>query len=160
MRYFKLFFLLGGIFACAVADAGFWATIWGVAPQSSFIFAPVGYHIMDALRGISQPNNLNWLTAVNYKTFIGGTFNNSQRRQVYFLGINRNLYTYKKLSLGYMLGIMHGYNGYLKNSLGPIFGHDPGPIAVVTMRYAVKKHVDLFSVYEGFGLLFGGSYRF
>lgn len=157
---FRKVVLYLGFFFCVSAQAGFWKEMWGSPAPSALTFAPVGYHIFDGLRGTPQPNDFNWMTAVNYHSFIVGTFNNSEKRQVYFAGMDRNFYTYKKLTLGYLLAIMHGYHGSLENDLGPIFGHDPGPLLALTVHYQLSPHFDLFSSYYGMGLLFGTTYRF
>lgn len=160
MKVLRVFFLLIGLMIATVSQASFWSAIKGTAPESSITFAPVGFHVFDALRGISQPNDLNFMTALNYKSYMIGTFNNSERNQVYYIGINRNVYVHKKFSIGYLIGIMHGYHGYLKQSFGPIFGHDPGPLIAISMRYTLTQHFDLFSSFYGAGILFGGDYRF
>lgn len=148
------------LFCSIGAQAGFWKAMWGQAPESAITFAPVGYHIMDGLRGTPQPNDLNWMTAINYKTYIIGTFNNSERRQTYFAGVDRDFYFHKRISLGYLLAIMHGYGGSLRPALGPVLGGDPGLLLALTARYRLTQHFDAFTAYYGMGFLFGVRYRF
>lgn len=162
MKRPMLIFFLGLLlisFACSVY-ANFMSALWGKSPQSSIIFEPIGYHIIDAYRDQPQPNNMNYLVSINYKTFIIGTFNNSLHHQVYYAGINRDFFNYKKLTLNYMFGIMHGYGNFLQDTLGPTLGNDPGPLLAFNIRYNLVKNVDFFSSYFGVGILFGASYRF
>lgn len=160
MMFVRIIFLLGLVFFCNVAQAGLWSLMRGTTPQSSVVFEPIGYHVVDGLQNKSQPNNLNWMTSVNYHSFTAGTFLNSQERQVYFAGIDRQFYGYKKLSFAYMIGIMHGYNGVLEDTLGHALGGDPGLLLAILFRYQLSNHFDFSSSFYGVGLIFGAAYRF
>lgn len=155
---YKLIFIASVIIICfsVTIYAGFLQRIWSSTPQTSITFEPVGFHTTDALRGFSQGNDLNYAIGFNYKTIIAGTFINSYDNRVYYIGVNRDFFIYKRLTLNYLLGIMHGY-GDDATSLGVC---DPGPLLALNIRYNLIKHFDFFSSFFGAGFLFGVSYRF
>lgn len=144
-----------------VSQFGFARTIfskvWGKPSRSQIIFLPFGFHYFG---DNSDKNNEQWLIALNYKGYLGGTFVNSANRRVVFAGVERQVYQHGKLSIDYLLAIMQGYKGEGLENLGPILGHDPGPLVSITATWSLTDHLAINLATYGVGGLAGVSYYF
>lgn len=158
-----IIFMLGTIpmaFADNSTDNGltccFFTKKWSKPAPSQAIFLPIGYHFGKT----HDLNNEQWLFALNYHGFIGGTFINSANRRIYFGGLERQIYKGEKVTIEYILAIMQGYKGQGLEYLGPILGHDPGPLIALTGRWSLTDHFSINIATYGVGALAGMSYLF
>lgn len=152
--------LLPGVVGTSVATTSssldILRTAWGEPATSHASFLPIGRHFS----GSEMANNRNWLGAVTISGFVGGTFINSFNRRIYFGGVERQVYTKNKLSISYIIAIMSGYKGEGLEDLGPLIGHDPGPLVAIIARWLVTNNLSLDLATYGAGGLVGGSYFF
>ncbi|MBL7479859.1 hypothetical protein [Legionella bononiensis] len=131
--------------------------IWGKPSPTQLIFLPIGFHFFNQSNTM---NNEQWLIALNYQGFIGGTFVNSANRRVYFGGVERQIYKHGRLSIDYLLGIMQGYKGEGLSHLGRVLSHDPGPLVSFTATWLLTEHLAINLATYGVGGLGGISYYF
>ncbi|MCL5272003.1 MAG: hypothetical protein M1486_01545 [Gammaproteobacteria bacterium] len=135
----------------------FFSGLWGKPSPSQIIFLPIGFHFFN---NSDDHNNEQWLIALNYKGYIGGTFVNSASRRVVFAGVERQVYQRGKLSIDYLLAIMQGYKGEGLSHLGPTLSHDPGPLVSLTATWSLTHHLAINLATYGVGGLAGVSYYF
>ncbi|WP_045094994.1 hypothetical protein [Legionella fallonii] len=133
--------------------------VWGKPTSSRLIFLPFGYHVIQNPWG---ENNNQWLVDITFRGIAAGTFINSCKSRVYYGGVERDIYSVQQVTFHYVLGIMHGYRGKcgIAEALGPVIGHDPGPIIGLGASWSPAKHVSLDLVSYGVGVLGGFSYIF
>lgn len=93
----------------------FWEILKGKELESSITFLPIGTHTQDL--DILDV----WYTGYNYKSLEISGFKNSYDDLTIALIYKREIVLKEKLSLIYGLGIMHGYDGRLKDVEGVPF---------------------------------------
>ncbi|AWN74429.1 hypothetical protein LEAN103870_09960 [Legionella anisa] len=130
--------------------------LWGTPEATQLNFFPIGYHFTDN----HDANNKQWLIGGVYQGITAATFINTWNNRVYYVGIKRQVYKNNYISISYLVGIMQGYRGNFKKALGPVLGHDPGPLVAVNLKYYVMEHFTLELASYGVGGLIGASYIF
>lgn len=158
----------------ANAETNLFKLLWGKTASTEIIFAPFGLHFFDPLNqqyiSYGEPgmvNDAQYLLSLHWKSVTIGTFTNSYRDQVEFLGLYRQIVYLKQFDLAYLVGVMTGYGQNAQNNGGPSFthaivAHDPGLIvaldASVPLTQKIAFHmvlpVDFRSVDFGFGYTF------
>lgn len=133
--------------------------VWGTPTSSRLIFLPFGYHVIQNPWG---ENNNQWLVDITFRGIAAGTFINSCKSRVYYGGVERDFYSIQQITFHYVFAIMHGYRGKcgIAEALGPVLGHDPGPIVGLGASWSPAKHVSVDLVSYGVGILGGFSYIF
>jgi hypothetical protein len=120
-----------------------WRALWGEAPEPGVFYLPVGFH-NDSVR----LRDFQLLGGI-YRGVFGMTFINSYGTRTWSLGFQRNVYRFRRLSLGYGIGLMYGYGGRLADSHSLplrhtfLFEHDVNPAVGVPARLALTKHLQL-----------------
>ena len=91
-----------------------------------------------------------------------GTFINSCNRRIFVQGLDREVFNNQIISVNYFFGAMEGYRGEcnMRKDLGPVFGHDPGPVAALKLRLYLQKHFSLNLLTYGVGIIAGADYVF
>lgn len=97
-----------------------WNTIKGKPARNSVSIGMYSYHTSSKRKTMNQKNNL---VGVEYKGIAAGTFNNSYRKQSYFIGVARKIYTKQftkdiSMDLKYRLGLVYGYGDKYPNLAG------------------------------------------
>ena len=132
--------------------------LWGNPLPTQINFDPLGYHFFDD----SQPNDKQYLVGGVYHGFTIGTFINSCNKRIFYEGVFRQIYGNSFVSVNYVVGVMEGYHGKcgIVENFGPIFGHDPGPLAALNFKLYLSEHLSIDIISYGVGGLGGISYVF
>lgn len=132
--------------------------LWGRTAPTEIIFAPFGYHLFDSSNEQyffhakpDESNDAQYLVSFHWKSIAVGTFTNSERHQVEFLALYRQLIYYKRFALADIIGVMTGYGRDAKKIhpppyMGSIVNHDPGAFAVWDATIALTKHFSFHAV--------------
>src|SRR3989338_763006 len=131
-------------------------SLWGYTPQSGITYAPIGFHWQNYLEGRPQPNDMNHIVALNYKSLVVGTFIDSYQNdlaRIYLLAFERNIINRKKFKMSYTVGLVYGYRGKLAQVsdfqnpiLQDLMKGDINPCAYLTFKYHLNKHFALISM--------------
>ena len=135
--------------------------LWGSPTKTQIHFYPFGYHSNHDFH--SQPNNKQWLVGGVFNGLTAGSFISSCNKRIFYQGVERQVYGNNFIAVNYLLGVMEGYGGSscdLSKDIGPILGHDPGPLAALNFKLYVSKHVSIDVISYGVGGLGGVSYIF
>ena len=137
----------------ANAETNPFKLLWGRTASTEVIFAPFGYHFFDPLNqqyiSHGEPgmvNDAQYLLSLHWKSVTIGTFTNSYRDQVEFLGLYRQVIYLKRFDLAYLIGVMTGYGKNAQNNGGPtlthsIVAHDPGLIVALDASMPLTKKI-------------------
>lgn len=114
--------------------------LWGTAPPNGLDLGMWSFHLNPESE--RTDNRVNNLFCVEYHSMFLGTFINSFGDRTYAAGVHRNFYTHQFINdpnlnytMGYRLGLMHGYD----ERLTPLAGKTPlFPFAQLTSDLSYK----------------------
>ena len=162
LRIKKYWVLLSSVFYFSVINAGVGTFLWGTPVNNSVFYLPIGSHTRDGHQGLKFFE----LMGGTYKSFLAMTFINSFGNRVFAVGIERYIWKYRRLSVGYGAGLMAGYNGQLSTVYGIpfrntfLFKYDVNPVIVGIADVAITKKLQLSFVIAPLVVTGGLRYNF
>lgn len=144
------------IIAVATMNNCYAFSLWGYTPESGITYSPIGFHWQDYFEDQPQPNDMNHIVVLNYKSFGVGTFIDSFQddlERIYLVEFERNIINKKKFKMSYSLGLVYGYHGRLAQGsdfqnpvLNTLMKGDVNPWIYLTFKYQLNKHFALISM--------------
>jgi len=117
--------------------------LWGKPVKNSVFYLPVGTHTRHF--GLTYFH----LAGGSYKTFYLMTFINSFDDRVFSAGVERYIWQYHQLSVGYGAGLMYGYHGNLSTVHGIplkdtfLFKYNINPVVVGIADITLTKRTQM-----------------
>lgn len=127
----------------ASAGTHWWQAVWGRTPSAGVYYLPIGFH-HNSFR--PQPFNL---TGGIYKGVYGMTFANSYDGRTWSVGVERDVYRFRRLTFAWGAGLMYGYHGVLVNSPKLplrhtfLFEHAINPVLGLPVRLQLSRHLQV-----------------
>lgn len=131
------------IFFATIVHANVFTFLWGKPVKSSIFYLPIGTHTRYLVLTYFQ------LIGGNYKTFYVMTFINSFDDRVVSTGVERYIWQWRRLSVGYGAGLMYGYKGNLSTVGGIpfkdtfLFKYNLNPVIAGIADIALTKRVQM-----------------
>lgn len=162
VRMKKIYLALFLIFFISTANATFLSFIRGKPVKNSIFYLPIGSHTRDGHRKLKYFQLMGGV----YKSFYLMTFINSFNDRVFSLGMERYIYQYRRLFLGYGVGAMYGYQGKLSTVHGIpfkntfLFKYNLNPVIVGLLDFKITKHIQFSSVIAPLVIAIGFRFNF
>jgi hypothetical protein len=127
------------------AKRGWLSAVWGTPLEDGIFYLPYGlHHNSTRIDGFQLVGGI-------YRSLYAMTFINSDGDRTWSVGFERNVYSYRRLRLGYGAGLVYGYGGRLADSPHLplahtfLFEHDINPVLGVPAHLVITKRVQLES---------------
>ncbi len=156
----KKLILLFLIFYTGIVYANVFTFLWGKPVKNSVFYLPIGSHTKNGHRKLKYFQLMGGV----YKTFYLMTFINSFNDRVWSAGIQRYIWQFHRISVGYGAGLMYGYKGNLSTVNGIplrntfLFKYNLNPGIVGLFDITITKRVQMSFVVAP--LVVAGGIRF
>ena len=157
--YLLIYILL--IIKCVIITAQINALNLGQTPQNAISIFPAGFHTDEINKNINFK-----FYSISYKGYIISSFENSFKDNTYSIGINKNITSKNKITIGYSAGLLYGYNGKLSNTKGIpfrktfLFQGDINPFLGLNISYKLTKKIEFATFLEPLVIIYGFNFLY